>query len=57
MSPNTLNIAHPENFYGGTSMIDVNDDTSADTFDASNYFELADSPSECDRVTTALIIA
>ncbi len=49
-----VNITHPENLYGGTSMIDTNDDPLVDTFKAPNYFDLADAPimySEADTTT------
>lgn len=52
--PYEVNITHPEELYGGTSMVDVNDDPSVDTFKASNYFDLADAPimySEPDTTT------
>jgi len=39
-----VSITHPEGLYGGTSMIDSNDDPLIDTFTAPNYFDLADAP-------------
>ncbi len=52
--PYEVNITHPEELYGGTSMVDENDDPLVDTFKASNYFNLADAPimySEPDTTT------
>ena len=49
-----MNITHPAELYGGTSMIDSNDDPLVDTFEASNYFNLADAPimySDADTTT------
>ena len=42
--PYEVNITHPEDLYGGTSMVDINDDRLVDTFTAPNYFDLADAP-------------
>ncbi|MEQ9425249.1 MAG: peptidase M61 [Cyclobacteriaceae bacterium] len=39
-----VNITHPESLYGGTSMIDLDESTTVDTFEVSDYYTLADSP-------------
>lgn len=55
--PYQVNITHPAHLYGGTSMIDSNDDPLIDTFEAENYFDLADAPiMYSDGDTTTMIV-